>query len=257
MDVDDAFSMEVAIERLGAKAGELCLNALFGYSRLTAHSVEMLGLKLWPYRISYGFTGGDLSLKLKACRAPIASRLNSGDLPVSISEKITTTLEASGSVTRSIEGAGGLSTKEGASLGGKSSDQTTSSDKSGSVVEITHNRALIHASGPDRSPRWRFEAANKNACLSGRAPGGGNPPLAILQFDEYPASVEATFSILPNDVEVTALNPGGFDRKWIPELAAARHALRKSLAKSAAVLEGCVIVSKKKIEVQRPAEAAA
>lgn len=237
------FSMEIQVRKLDNKTGEMILIAVFGRSRLGAHRLEAMGFKAIPYNIDYGFTGGDLAFRLSNCRAPIKERLVSGHLATAVSEKITTSTEAAGSTITTNKGTVGVSAKDGPMVGGEISDQNTKSDKLAEVREITRIRALIHTSGSDDCPSWRFEGEVKGECLSGRAPGDDKPPLAVLQFDQFPSGIEATFSVLPNDVEVIAVNPGKFDREWVPKIAVARKALRRGLARMSTTESGTVIVA--------------
>ncbi|WP_342249018.1 hypothetical protein [Sphingomonas sp. OTU376] len=242
MTAEDALNLSVEVPRLRSNKGELCLNATFGRSRLKAHWVDALGVKISPYYIDYGFLAGNFSFRLSGCRARAKDRLSPGNVPVLVSEKITKSTETAGAVTRTSKAGAGISIKDGPTVSAEDGDQTTSSEKSGVVAEITHVRALLHLSGPDDKPAWRIESVLKDTCLSGRAPGSGNPPLAILHFDQYPASIEATFSILPKDVDVTEINPGSFSKEWIPKAAVARRALRKRLASLATHGDGSVVV---------------
>lgn len=234
--------MQIACRKQGEKSGELLLIAVFGRRRLGAHRWEAMGVKIGPYNIDYGFTGGDLSFRLTNCRAPIRGRLVSGRLAISVSEKITTTVETGGSTTTTNKGTFGASAKDGPTAAGESSDQNTTSDKRGDVREITRARALLDTSGPDENPSWRFEGEVKGACLVGLAPGDDNPPLAQLEFDQFPSGIEATFAVLPDDVELITVNPWKFDREFVPKIAVARKALRRELAKMCSTQNGTVIV---------------
>jgi hypothetical protein len=239
---EEAFRMEIQVRKLDSNRGEMILIAQFGRSRLGAHRLETMGFKAFPYNIDYGFTGGDLTCRLSSCRAPIKGRLVSGYLATAVSEKIIRSAEAAGSTTTTNKGQAGVSAKDGLTVGGESSDQNTKSDKLGEVREITRIRALIHTSGPDDCPSWRFEGEVKGECLSGRAPGDDNPPLAVIQFDQFPSDIEAVFAVLPSDVEVIVVNPGKFDGQWVPKIAVARRALRKGLANMYRTQSGTVIV---------------
>lgn len=256
MTVGTAFEMRISVENLNSKTGNLCWQAIFASARLTLKT-ETLKIPLWPFQVSFGFAAGDLSFQLSGCRAPLTNRLVSGTIPTSVSEKITVASELTEAATYTSEGSAGFSPKEGLSLGGKDGDQISTGEKSGSSLEVVIIRPLLHASGPDDSPVWRFEAAKNGTCLSGRAPGAGNPPLAILHFDNFPATVEATFSVLPNDVNVIALNPAKFDKKWIPTLSAARNALIKQLASISVINNGSMIVDSRSIVLEKPSEVAA
>lgn len=256
MSAGTAFEMRILVENLNPKAGELCFQATFASTRITVKA-ETLKIPLWPFQVSFGFLGGGLSFKLHGCRAPLQHRLVSGTIPTSVSEKIIAVYETAGTATESSDFTAGLSTKEGISLVGKGGDQIQTGEKSGTTTESVFNRALLHTSGPDDAPVWRFETAKNGTCLSGRAPGGGNPPLAVLHFDNFPATVEAVFSVLPNDVDVIALNPAKFDKKWIPQVSAARHALRQRLSKISVIVDGIMIVDEKVIVIDKPVENAA
>lgn len=245
MENKGAFGMALRRGKRQSGQGELLLYATFGRGRLTAHWLDGLGVKLSPYHIDYGFTGGDLDLRLSNCRAPRKDRMGPNAIPIASSEKVTTTNEAAGSRTSRNKGGVSASTKDGIGLNGEGSEERTQGEKSGASREFNHARALLHISGPDDRPCWRFETEIRDECLSGHAPGSGAPPLAILAFDAFPAGIEATFSVLANDVRIIETNPGRIDKDWVPRAAVAKRALKRYLANNFFRSGGSVIVERK------------
>lgn len=202
------------------------LNADFGSHELpSSHWVDCAETK---YRMEFGITGGHLFTRLRNGRASAARRLGQVKIPAKLSEQETVQSERLQERTASSSVKAGFSLKAffGEFFGTRS---TKSEEKAARTKSRTVNIPIVEPSGPEDEPRWKFTSPIEGVCLRGLAPGGGNPPLALVEVDRQPVEAVAAFVVEAKDLKVIGVGALEFDESAVATAAVAQKALPKEL----------------------------